>query len=430
MDLSIVIPSLNEEANIAEIVPRLREIIPQICSQYEIIVVDGGSVDGTTTMARELGVKVLTKENDGYGGVLKEGLCAAQGDYILTMDADISHDPGFIPLMWRERKQAEVVIASRYVDGGSADMPWGRRLLSVILNKVFGFVLSLPVKDISSGFRLYSAPSLRPTLLEAVNFDVLPEILVRCLAEGWRIAEIPFSYRRRKGGRSHARILEFGISYLKTLVKIWPVRNSIFSADYDERAYDSRLLPQRYWQRRKRDIVTGLAEGSQRSLDVGCGSSRILDGLPNPIGLDITMNKLRYIRARGKPVIQASIYDLPFQDGSFDCVVCSEVIEHLPADYRPFYEMSRVLKRGGRLIVGTPDYAKLLWRIIEQLYRILVPVGYADEHVTHYTRESLVRLLEGCGFAFQKARFILNCDMFLSFTKVEEKMAIGQRALQ
>jgi hypothetical protein len=47
----------------------------------------------------------------------------------------------------------------------------------------------------------------------------------------------------------------------------------------------------------------------------------------------------------------------------------------------------------------------------------LVPTGYADEHITHYTREGLVKLLEGCGFVFQKARFILNCDMFLSFTK-------------
>jgi len=417
MELSIVIPALNEEANIGELIPRLRQVIPQICSQYEIIVVDGGSVDGTATMARELGVKLLTGENGGYGGDLKEGLSAAQGDYVLTLDADLSHDPSFIPQMWRERKKADVVIASRYVAGGTADMPWDRRFLSLLLNKVFSSVLSLPFKDVSSGFRLYRASSLRPALLKAVNFDVLPEILVRCLVDGWRIKEIPFRYLRRRSGRSHARLWEFGASYLKTLARLWPLRNSISSAEYDERAYDSRLLPQRYWQRRKRDIIIELADGSQRSLDVGCGSSRILDGLPNPVGLDISVNKLRHVRKRGKPLVHASIDALPFQDGSFDCVVCSEVIEHLPADYQPFSEMSRVLRRGGRLIIGTPDYAKRSWQIIEWLYKIFVPTGYADEHITHYTKEGLVKLLEGCGFVFQKARFILNCDMFISFTK-------------
>ncbi len=417
MELSVVIPTLNEKASITELVPRLRQVISEICSQYEIIVVDGGSADGTANAALELGVTLLTRENGGYGAALKEGLCAAQGDYVLTMDADLSQDPGFIPHLWRERKQAEVVIASRYVVDGLADMTWARRFWSFLFNKIFRSVLSLPFKDVSSGFRLYRASSLRPALLAAVDFDVLPEILVRCLVDGWRIKEIPFRYLRQRSRRSQARFWELGASYLKTLARLWPLRNSIFSAEYDERAYDSRLLPQRYWQRRKRAIIVGLAGGCERSLDVGCGSSRILDGLPNPIGLDVSLNKLRQVRKRGRPVVHASIEALPFQDGSFDCVVCSEVIEHLPADCQPFPEMSRVLKSGGRLIVGTPDYAKWSWRIIEWFYKILVPTGYADEHITHYTRESLVKLLEGSGFVFQKARFILNCDMFVSFTK-------------
>lgn len=417
MNLSIIIPTLNEEANIGELIPALHKVASQISPQYEIIIVDGGSLDNTRDVAKKLNAKVIVQTRRGYGGALKEGFDVAQGEYILTLDGDLSHSPAFIPQMWEARAEAEIVVASRYAPGGSAETSLFRRTLSNILNKVFTTGLSLPLKDISSGFRMYQASLLRDLNLTSTDFDILEEVLIKGYAQGWRINEVPFHYLPRKSGTTHVKLLRFGISYLRTFGRMWRLRNSILSADYDDRAFDSRIPLQMYWQRRRYRIITNLAKGSKPILDVGCGSSRILSGLENGLGVDIQMSKLRYARRHGKPLVNASIYDLPFKDNAFDCVVCSEVIEHLPAGERPFLELSRVLQGGGRLIIGTPDYASIWWRIIERLYALFAPGGYAEEHITRYSKSGLVDLIEKQGFNREEIHYICRSEMIISFSK-------------
>ena len=418
MHLSIVIPALNEEENISKLITALHEVVPSISSEYEVIVVDGGSVDKTREMAKLLNTKVIVQTEKGYGGALKEGFDTAHGDYILTLDADLSHSPTFIPRMWQACTRAEVIVASRYISGGSAEMPLVRKLLSKILNKFFTAGLSLPLKDISSGFRLYRSSVLKNLELTSSDFNILEEILIKCYAQGWRIEEIPFQYLPRKSGDSHVKLLKFGISYFRTFLRMWSLRNSILSADYDYRAFDSRVPLQRYWQRRRFKIINGLARGAKSTLDIGCGSSRILAALENGIGLDVKMNRLRYIRGYGKPLVNASIHALPFRDNVFDCVVCSEVIEHIPRGEQPFFEMSRVLQKDGRLILGTPDYGTIWWRLIERFYDLFAPGGYAEEHITQYSRSSLIELVEGQGLAFQKVHYVGRSEMILRFEKI------------
>jgi hypothetical protein len=76
-----------------------------------------------------------------------------------------------------------------------------------------------------------------------------------------------------------------------------------------------------------------------------------------------------------------------------------------------------VLERGGRLIVGTPDYATLSWRLIERLYGLFAPGGYAEEHITRYSKGSLIRLLEGQGFTLEEVHYVFRSEMILSFRK-------------
>ncbi len=413
MQLSIVIPALNECDNVARLIPRLLEAIPAGITEYEVIVVDGHSCDGTPEVASALGARVVTQSCPGYGGALREGFAQARGEYILTMDADLSHPPVFLPAMWQARTEAEVVIASRYVPGGAADMPLLRRILSLILNMIFSRALSLPVRDVSSGFRLYKAAVLHRMSLQSVHFDVLEEILIQAYAQGWRIVEVPFQYQARRSGRSHARLLRFGWAYLRTLLRMWRLRNSVDSADYDDRAYDSIIPIQRYWQRTRHRIITEFAQGAGRTLDIGCGSSRILRSLENAVGLDIAVSKIRYMRRYQVCGLVGSAFALPFPDESFDCVISSEVIEHLPADPALFQEMARLLKPGGRLIVGTPDYGGLLWPMIEFFYARLAPGGYADEHITHYTHQSLTELLRRYGFECKATAWVGRAEMIL-----------------
>lgn len=418
MELSVVIPAWNEADNLARLLPQLHVVLSDLDCEYEIIVVDNHSPDGTAEACAAGRATLVQQTEPGYGGALWAGFERASGQYVLTMDADLSHEPDFIPIMWNRRSDAELVIASRYVEGGGAEMPWYREILSIILNVIYTRALSLPVKDISSGFRLYHASALDGLDLRSSDFDALEEILIKCYARGCQIAEVPFQYVPRVSGESKVRLLQFGAAYLKTLVRMWKLRNSIASADYDARAFDSVVPLQRYWQRRRYQIITGMVDSSKSCLDIGCGSSRILDALgDHVVGLDISLGKLLYARCYRRPLVNASIFALPFADGAFEQIVCSQVIEHLTAGEQPFLEMARVLKDGGRLVLGTPDYGRRTWVILERLYGIFAPGAYADEHITHYDHNGLVRMLEKLGCQHQEVRYICGAEMIAWFAK-------------
>jgi dolichol-phosphate mannosyltransferase len=416
--LTVLIPALNEAASLERVLPVLEASLAELAVSHEILVVDGGSADGTQEVVRRAGARLVSQRLRGFGGAYQAGIEQARGEFILTLDADGSHDASFVKDLWAARGDAEVVIASRYITGGGADMPWLRALLSRILNLTFRRGLSLPVRDLSSGFRLYRRSALSELRLTATDFDVLEEILIRTLAAGHRVREVPFRYRARLAGRSHARLVRFARSYLRTFLAMWRLRNSIAAADYDARAYNSVVPLQRYWQRHRHRIVTRLAAGQGRILDVGCGSSRILASLPGIVGLDVQLHKLRFARRFGNPLVHGSISELPFADNSFDGVICSEVIEHIPAEERPFDELSRVLKIGGRLILGTPDYDRWQWRLLEWIYARVSPGGYADEHITHYSRRNLSRYLEGKGFTIESVAYVGGSEMIFSLTKL------------
>ena len=416
-DLAIVIPALNEKENLDLLLPALKEVVAVMGITAEIVVVDGGSRDGTRDAAEKRGARVILQTEPGYGGALRAGFAATAAPYIATMDADLSHRPVFLEEFWRRRDEAEVLIASRYVPGGRADMGWFRRLLSHILNRTYGRVLSLPIRDLSSGFRMYRRAVLQGLSFAARDFDVLEEILIRVHAEGWRIAEVPFHYMARGAGSSHVRLFKFGLAFLKTLVRMWRLRNSVEWAGYDYRAFDSPIWLQRYWQRTRHQIILGCLDGRKDVLDIGCGSSRIIVELRDAVGLDILQNKLRWLKPRHRLLVRASCDRLPFSDESFSTVINSEVIEHVPVSPEIWSEMWRVLRPGGTLIVGTPDYDRWLWWVLEWIYGKVLPGAYAHEHITHYTRKDLAALLVAEGYEILDCRYVGFCEMIFKARK-------------
>ena len=114
--------------------------------------------------------------------------------------------------------------------------------------------------------------------------------------------------------------------------------------------------------------------------------------------------------------MRASGFAIPFADASFSCVLCSQVIEHVPKESPILDELCRVLRPGGRLVLGTPDYANWQWVYIEKLYG-LVPGGYKDEHISHYTNEELRRLITERGLTFEDERYILKGELIQAFRK-------------
>ncbi len=392
LDLTVVIPALNQAGEPDELLPVLQRELRSLEISYE----------------------VLQPSGPGYGAALRTGFDQALGEYVLTLDADGSHDPSFLRAIWTARAGVDAVIASRYVEGGWAEMPRTRRALSRTLSVVLRRGLSLPYSDLSSGYRLYRRAALESIPLQAAGFDILQEILIRMLAAGYAIREVPLHYRSL--GSSRAWLARFALSHLKTFAAMWKLRNSIASADYDARAYESIVPLQRYWQRRRYRVITAMVAGGSRVLDVGCGSSRII-GSARMVGLDIVLAKLRYARRYDNPLVHGSIFELPFKDGAFDCVICSEVIEHVPADERVFSELERVLEPGGRLVLGTPDYDRRRWRVLEALYGRLAPGGYADEHITHYSRSNLSAYLLARGFTIDAVEYVGGSEMIFSLRK-------------
>jgi dolichol-phosphate mannosyltransferase len=226
-DLAIVIPAWNERENLELLLPALKEILADLGLRAQIIVADAGSADGTREVVAHWGAELVLQSEPGYGGALLAGFTAARAPYVVTMDADLSHRPVFLDAFWRHREDAQVLIASRYVAGGRADMGLFRRLLSVTLNRGYGLILDLPIRDLSSGFRMYRRDVLDGLDIRSRSFDILQELLTRVIAGGGRVREIPFHYMARGSGRSHVRLLRFGWAYLKTLVRMWRLRHSV-----------------------------------------------------------------------------------------------------------------------------------------------------------------------------------------------------------
>jgi dolichol-phosphate mannosyltransferase len=225
-DIAVVIPVLNEQENLELLLPSLRQVIDELGLAAEILVVDGGSTDGSQRVAEQQGARVIPQQERGFGGALLAGFAASTAPFVVTMDADLSHQPLFLKDLWRQRGEAELVIASRYVEGGKADMGPVRLLLSYVLNRTYSRVLGLRLRDLSSGFRMYRRNILTTLDLQARDFDAQGEILMKLHLQGCRIKEVPFHYRVRNSGRSHAKLLRFGWAFSKTLFRMWRLKNS------------------------------------------------------------------------------------------------------------------------------------------------------------------------------------------------------------
>ncbi|MFH1613419.1 MAG: glycosyltransferase [bacterium] len=226
MDLSIIIPAYNEEKNIGILIDEIKKVVSKLNISYEIIVVDNYSQDKTPEIVNQSGALLVNQKDPGYGGALKEGFKVACGEYFLTMDADLSHTPSFIVDLYENRNKAEIIIGSRYIENGKSETFLIRKISSIFLNKIFAWVLKLPFKDLSSGFRLYNKKIFKTFQIKSRDFDVLEEILIFSYCNNFKIIEIPIHYKPRAYGKTHAKLIQFLISYTKTLNRMKKLRNT------------------------------------------------------------------------------------------------------------------------------------------------------------------------------------------------------------
>jgi ubiquinone/menaquinone biosynthesis C-methylase UbiE len=353
--------------------------------------------------ASGVGAEVVVASDAGsYRERVAAAIGASTSGYVLLADpARVSGE--IVEALWRERQGTGLVLAA-----GTPAVPADASAARAV--RIARRVLSLPVLPDAS-LVLLRREALPVLPLAATRFEWLLEAIVHVNADGWPITRI-----------GPDRIVppdEAGAS-VSTLYRLWVTRNSAFSADYDERAYNSLIPLQRYWQRARYRIITGFVDPRSRILDIGCGSSRIVQSLPRAVGLDIQLKKLRRISSSSRRLVQATITRLPFREAAFETLICSQVIEHVPEPLVDWREFNRVLAPGGTFVVGTPDYATLAWPLLEWAYDIVHPKGYVNEHINRYTAASLRACLEQHGFAVTASAYVGGGELIYRAQKVAD----------
>jgi dolichol-phosphate mannosyltransferase len=207
---------------------------------YAIIAVDDGSTDNTASILSSLqnGFPIMLlkhPKNLGLQAALRTGFkkavqIARNGDTIAVLDADLTHDPSYVPVMMKSvRASYDVVIGSRYVRGGrQLGVAPHRRILSRGISLFSKLLFRLSVKDVTSGFRCYKASIVRkivntygPNFIESKGFEVAFELLVKAHKLGAKMSEVPIvlDYSKKKG-RSKLKIQKTIFNYLRLMYRL------------------------------------------------------------------------------------------------------------------------------------------------------------------------------------------------------------------
>ncbi len=232
MKTTVIVPTYNEAENLPKLVSALFALPLQNLS---ILVVDDGSPDGTGKVADELAQKdpahvsvihrvgklgLRTAYMDGFEQAIAQG-----ADVIGQMDADFSHDPGSLVPMHQALDNADVVLGSRYVDGGNVDVRWPlwRKWLSGFGNFYARTILGFELRDVTTGYRLWRREVLQEMPLERVRangyvFTVEMTYMAYCLK--YRFAQVPIYFADRRWGKSK---MSFAIQ-VEAALHVWQVK--------------------------------------------------------------------------------------------------------------------------------------------------------------------------------------------------------------
>jgi dolichol-phosphate mannosyltransferase len=211
-DVWVILPTYNEAENLERIVGAVVEQLP---ASRRVLIVDDNSPDGTGEIADRLAVSdgsiaVLHRERkEGLGPAYLAGFRVALdggAERIIEMDADFSHDPAFLPKLIEATEDADLVIGSRYVQGGGIT-DWGpmRRFISRGGSAYARVALGLPIRDLTGGFKCF-----RRVVLETINLETIEargyafqvETTYRAIKSGFRVVEVPITFRDRTDGTS------------------------------------------------------------------------------------------------------------------------------------------------------------------------------------------------------------------------------------
>ncbi len=213
----VALATYNERDNLSRLIGEIHAFVPAA----DVLVIDDNSPDGTGRLADELSkadsrIHVRHRSGKlGLGTAIVAGMLHAMEqryDLCVTMDADFSHHPRYLPALLLGMDQNDVMIGSRYVPGGGTlNWPLSRKFMSGGVNLLVRFLMRIPAHDTSGGYRCYRVAKLRqadPTQLVSHGYSFQEEVLYRCHRAGCRIGETPIVFEDRRAGTSKADLRE------------------------------------------------------------------------------------------------------------------------------------------------------------------------------------------------------------------------------
>lgn len=226
MELTILMPCLNEENTIQDCILRANDFLTRSGIDGEVLVSDNGSTDSSVEFARNLGARVIFAAERGYGAALIAGIESARGQYIIMGDSDCSYDfsdlDAFVAVL---RQGKQLVMGNRFRGGISPGaMPWLHRHLGNPVLSFFGrLFFKVPVEDFHCGLRGFDRSSVRALTLQCTGMEFASEMVVKAALRGLRIAEVPTTLSPDRRGRPpHLRTWRDGWRHLRFLLLFSP----------------------------------------------------------------------------------------------------------------------------------------------------------------------------------------------------------------
>ncbi|UCG71100.1 MAG: glycosyltransferase family 2 protein [Thermoplasmata archaeon] len=201
MRVSIIIPTMNEEASIGEVIDTIHVAMKDFKGGYEIVVVDTDSKDRTVEIAKAKGARVIDEPRRGYGRAYKTGFERAEGEIIATLDADCTYPaediPGLVKIL--DSENLDFITCDRLSRLEKGVMSAKHRLGNWILKVTTNILFSMRIKDSQSGMWIFKKSILEKIHLTSDGMPLSEEIKIEAWKKGLRAKEVPVIYRMRKG---------------------------------------------------------------------------------------------------------------------------------------------------------------------------------------------------------------------------------------
>lgn len=432
-DLDIIIPVYNERENIYTVLEGLRQSVK---TTFRVLICYDYDNDNTLPIIRNyknatFEIELIKNQGKGVHGAILTGFRVSNASAVLVYPADDSYNVGKIDQMYeRFREGCDLVAASRFIKGGSMKgCPWLKSILVQTASFTLYWFAGIPVKDASSGFRLFSRRVINNIVIESTEgFTYSLEFLVKCHRLGWKIGEVPVVWFERTKGKSRFRVVQWLPGYLRWyfygFATSWLKRNpasvKLKEINKDSQNKNAELyFFNQFGENSNYDVFTEngykriigeflkyfIPKNDLKVVDFGCGTGSFIAKFLNYgirlYAIDISPRCIEYARSRYADIIfdVGDIEDTRYQDGTFDILFLSGVLHHFTDFSKVLQECYRVLKKGGILLSYDPHRLNpFMW-----LYRSKNSLFYSERGITKnerpLTKKEIKNGIESSGFS-------------------------------